>query len=487
MNEYLEEFWNAWEDLANRPTDLSARAVVKAKGEVICDMFNNLGGELTKLRTSKSDDVSAMVTEVNRLISEIYNANQEILKNELGSGGKANDSRDKRDLALKQLSEYIDVDAIEDERGAVTVISGGNLLVSGVSLQQIGTTTSILSLDDGTKIKEVGLKVQESGKEFIPVNGSLKGAMDARDIVIKKYQDMLDEFSQKIVEEVNQQHKNGYNLDGNTGLLFFNNQMETGGEIITLGATGMRIDASVKSNLNNIAAARGDSLTEATTQYNFSGGNALFDIANPGPPVVYSTKWGYMDKDAPPSSIDQERRNIEIGSVTAVAVDLPKLAGEEGYPGIGRTLTEGVDYVVNYDDGQIMMLDSTLAGERIEINYNYSTGGSAGKGDGNNARAISRLRNSEVLNEDSAGNPSATFGEYYSAMIGELGVERNEAEASKESREFLIEQYQNRQEEIAGVSLDEELANLVKFEHSYQASARMISTVDRMLEILMNI
>ena len=91
------------------------------------------------------------------------------------------------------------------------------------------------------------------------------------------------------------------------------------------------------------------------------------------------------------------------------------------------------------------------------------------------------------MSPDGLGNDTATFDQYYGAMIGQLGLERNEADSNLETREFLVNQYEAHQDSIAGVSLDEEMAELIKFQHTYQAAARVISTANQMLDVLMNL
>ena len=90
------------------------------------------------------------------------------------------------------------------------------------------------------------------------------------------------------------------------------------------------------------------------------------------------------------------------------------------------------------------------------------------------------------MNPDVLGDGSSTFAEYYGAMIGELGLNRNEASSNLETRTFLVDQYEAQQDSISGVSLDEEMANLIKYQHTYQAAARLITTTNTMLDVLLN-
>ena len=80
-----------------------------------------------------------------------------------------------------------------------------------------------------------------------------------------------------------------------------------------------------------------------------------------------------------------------------------------------------------------------------------------------------------------------TVGEYYSSFIGDLGISRNEARSNFETREFVVQQLEKKQQEVSGVSLDEEMANMIKFEHTYQASARFISVINEMMDVMMNL
>jgi len=71
-------------------------------------------------------------------------------------------------------------------------------------------------------------------------------------------------------------------------------------------------------------------------------------------------------------------------------------------------------------------------------------------------------------------------------MLGRLGVERNDAAAGLDTRTFALAQLKVRQDEIMGVNLDEEIASLIQYQYTYQASARYLTTINTMLETLLN-
>ena len=91
------------------------------------------------------------------------------------------------------------------------------------------------------------------------------------------------------------------------------------------------------------------------------------------------------------------------------------------------------------------------------------------------------------MTPDKQGNLTQSVNEYYSAVIGKMGIEKNQNSSRKDTKTFLIQQMDSEQSSISGVSLDEEMSNMIKFENSYKASAKFIQTVSQMIEVLMGI
>jgi len=79
---------------------------------------------------------------------------------------------------------------------------------------------------------------------------------------------------------------------------------------------------------------------------------------------------------------------------------------------------------------------------------------------------------------------TATFDGYFGSLVGVIGASTSNAETSARHQTSLVEQLENRREQISGVSVDEEMTDLMKFQHAYEASARMITVVDEMLDTI---
>jgi flagellar hook-associated protein 1 FlgK len=159
--------------------------------------------------------------------------------------------------------------------------------------------------------------------------------------------------------------------------------------------------------------------------------------------------------------------------------------------GTGEVLREGAgeDYIVDYVRGTVTFLNYAkfAAGDSVTLDFRHSQTAFPGNGDGSNALTIARLRQRSVMAPDPLGNATQSLSSFYNSFVGALGIGRNQIRDEAEAKEFLIAQMDAEQASISGVSMDEEMINLVKYQHSYQAAARIISTVNQMLDVLMNI
>ncbi len=454
LNQTLNNFWDAWQDLGNNPSDLSAREVVRSNALVLTDTFHSLSQEMSDYQLSRNDELEAKVKQINGLSREIYNLNLEIAAAEIDGKSTANDSRDRRDQLIQKMSSMVDVTFVEDINGMITLTTGGNIIVGPTSVTEIEMSRQGKLNENLETESKVILRFADSKKEYKPLGGEVKGILDVRDKVMPEYITKLDDLAKAIVTSVNEIHKGGYNLNHNTGVLFFD---EKG-----LKANSFNVSAAILSDAKNIAGAE--------------GGTSVGPI-----PLASPADFAGIPASASPTlnlkSVQPVYRNIVKDSVTITLANGVRL--EEG---------SGKDYVVDYENGLITFINYSryAAGDNVNIDFRYSQAGYPGDGNGGNAINISKLRSKSTMSNDALGTPSQSIAEYYSSFIGNLGIQRNQANSNMQTRKFLATQLQNQQSALSGVSIDEEMANMIKFEHSYQASARYMSTISNMLDVLMN-
>ena len=453
FNESMNTFFNSWQDLANNPSDLAAREAVKSAGASLGDLFHSASNEMMKYRMDSDDLLKKKVEEVNYLTGRIADLNKEISSIESQEGFKANDSRDQRDLMVRQVSQLMDIHSIEDEWGNVSLSSGGALLVGPAGNMPMETFSQTFTRPDGVQFSTLGIRQQEGRKMITPLSGEIRGILDTKERVVPEYEQSLDTLADGLTREVNAIHQTGYSLNKVTGLNFFDASLR--------GAANFRLSDAIANDSKNIAAAKGG--TSVPANYTPIGGipaalTPTLDLKTVDP------RYRYLAKDS-------------------VKITL--------FPPGGPVLQEGAgkDYIVDPTLGTIRFLNYSrfAAGDAISIDFRFEQNGYPGNGDGSNALNLAQLRQNPTLAPDTNGAPTQSFTDFYGAMIGTLGTARNQNTTSLEIKDFLVKQMDEEQATVAGVSLDEEMTNLIKYQHSYQASARIVSTVQEMMDVLMNI
>jgi len=353
LNQAMSEFWNAWQDLANNPSDYAGRAALLAKSETMTATFNNIYSNLEQIQTDIDTSIMGTVKEINSIAERIAGLNQKIALTEVG-GQNANDYRDSRDLLLKELSLMIDIDSFENSDGKVTVlVAGGRPLVENISSWNLSTQPDASGLQDIVWTDSDGNPVViTSGIS----RGKLKGWLEVRDVTIPDYLSKLNELAEGIITEVNDFHKDGLGLN------------------------------------DDVVAER-----------NFFTGTKALDIA--------------VNQDI----VDDVNNIAAAGSL-------------DGLPG-GNS----------------------------------------------NAIEIANLQNALKMNSD-----TATFDDYYNSLVSDVGSGVQKATVNFDHQSSMITHLDNYRESVSGVSLDEEMVNLIKFQHGYNAAARLISVADELLDRVIN-
>jgi flagellar hook-associated protein 1 FlgK len=349
LNQAMSEFWNAWQDLANNPSDFAGRAALLAKSETMTATFNNIYSNLEQIQTDIDTSIMGTVKEINSIAEWIAGLNQKIALTEVG-GQNANDYRDSRDLLLKELSLKINIDSFENSDGKVTVlVAGGRPLVENISSWNLSTQPDVDS-----DFQDIAWTDSDGNLVDITDSisgGKLKGWLEARDVTIPDYLSKLDNLAEGIITEVNDLHKAGLGL----------NDVSVAGRNFFAGttATNMAVDVDV-DDVNNIAAA----------------------------------------------------------------------GSSDGLPG-GNS----------------------------------------------NAIEIANLQNALKMNSD-----TATFDDYYNSLVSDVGSGVQKATVNFDHQSSMVTHLDNYRESVSGVSLDEEMVNLIKFQHGYNAAARLISVADELLD-----
>lgn len=237
----IADFFNAWQTLSTDPTSDVARTNVVTTGENMCDSIRTIYSELKNLQTEVDSNVAEQINEINNILNSLADVNDQIYKQ--GEEGKDDASLiAQKTQLLKNLSGITDIQYFEDDNGGVTVMtSGGKLLVSGVSVNELSAEKS--AEDDCYRV----IWGSDSGNSVDITDsfqgGSLKALIDLRDNEIPQFMDTINDLAVSLATEVNNAHSTGYTANGVTGINFFKD-IPTTGDYAAIIAISDEVDTS---------------------------------------------------------------------------------------------------------------------------------------------------------------------------------------------------------------------------------------------------
>ena len=296
----MDSFWNSWQDLANNPESESARVAVREQAAILVNSFHHLSGQLRDLRNSLNSDVDTEVQQINDAAGMIADLNQLIATAEL-TGNTANDLRDRRDLLVDQLSQWINVSILEQPNGTYTVLAGGMALVDGNSSLKIGVETQSAGDTVTSRVFFEG-----TGIDVLKPGGELEGILEARDHIVIDRQNELDLLARELAAAVNEIHRAGYGLHDSTGINFFDPDITGAGDI--------EIDSLILQDVNYIAAGLNGEVGDNSNALNLAALRNSLKMDN-----GLSTFSGYYDSQVGKIGIkSREAANIEQNQMALV-------------------------------------------------------------------------------------------------------------------------------------------------------------------------
>lgn len=477
----FSEFWNAWHDLSNNPSGLAERDVLLETGSMLAQGFADLAVELTQITREINLSLEAGVDRVNELTSKLAELNGQIVH--LEALGNANDLRDQRAKILNELAEYVDIKSFEHDDGGLTVMTkSGYVLADKVHSYR-------LSLEDNE------VKWEGSGGAWVPITDTLRqgklGAwLDMRDAVIPKIQADLDELARATIWEVNGIHTQGAGLSLFQPDRTLTSSYRTATRLGDL-TFGDRIDYSGTFRLW-IGDQNGGSLQDVTIDLDFAGGDVdanstlvqLRDSINAQIAAQRPALAGAVSASLSPSG-DRIEISADNAHTFGFSEDNARLLAALGihtfFVGGGAAGME-VNPVLVSDPGLV-------AAGRVD-----PVTGEAAAGDGGNALLMADLQYLGVSvrrwTYERGSTPTSVevtdvpLEDYYHALVSSIGLESRSVQRNKEYKEVLANQLSQARDSISAVSLDEEMTEMIKYQHAYAAAAKLISTADDMLRAL---
>lgn len=219
LSSAMDEYWNAWEDLANDADSITARINLIERAETMARAFQTPAEGIGKIRETMNIDLQTFVSEINDAAARIANLNSQITA-AVTRGQSPNDLMDQREQLIQKLSRIIGITVQNDTNGSVSIYIGSDILVARDSVREVYWQ------DNAEKGKSGGdMAFRDTDSLLNIVDGEAYGKIFVRDEAALTALDDLNLLANTIRDEVNALHETGISLDGTTGNRFWRNDM----------------------------------------------------------------------------------------------------------------------------------------------------------------------------------------------------------------------------------------------------------------------
>ncbi|AVG76541.1 flagellar hook-associated protein FlgK [Pantoea ananatis] len=436
----IQGFFSNMQNVVSNANDPAARQSMLSNSQGLVNQFQTQAQYLTNMQNSVNTNIASNVDQINTFTTQISNLNQQIAKLSTANGATPNDLLDQRDQLVNGLNNIVGV-TVSQQDGSYTVsMANGLSLVNGFQSTKLVAMPSSSDLTRTT----VGYVDPQAGNVQLPessiTTGSLGGMLSFRSQDLDLAQNQLGQLAAAFTISFNAVHKQGFDSNGNQGVDFFN-----------IGTPTAQGDSKNTSSATLTAAWTNTSALQAsnyTVSYDGTNWSATRLSDNSKTTLTPTTS----------------------GGVTTLNLDGMSLT-VNGTPNAKDSfLVKPVQNVVN---GMSVAITS---GSQIA-----AAAATGGESDNRNAQKLLALQDAKIVN----GN--ATISQAYGAMVSTVGNKTQALKTASTTQQNVVTQLTNRQQSVSGVNLDEEYANLTKYQQYYMANAQVLKTASTVFDALLSI
>lgn len=516
----LQSFFGSLQDVANDPSSTPARQALLSDASGLAERFHSLDRRLSETSAEVNQRIALSVEDINRLAQSIADVNEQISRAQGRSTHQPNDLLDRRDQLVRELSGQVSVSTTLQDDGTMSVFIGtGQTLVIGQEAKQLTVR--------GSEFDPTRFEVWFQGTAGnVPLDSSLSGGtlgglIDFRRQMLDPAQQSLGQTAIALTNSFNEQHRSGMDLRGALGGDFFaiepptvlhssrNTGSGTAAAAVTdLGAfTGedyiLRFDGAsyslVSAGSNQPVAmtgsgTAGDPFVAGGMSITVGGAAAAGDriMIRGAHGAAGSVRTLISDPQAiamaAPTRSSASLGNIGNATVSAATVvdrDDPALLTSSVIEftspttytinGAGSfTFTEGTSIVIN--GSQVSLSGSPLTGDQFTIEANFGAGG-----DNSNGLMLANVQSAGLLD-----GGTVSISANYTQLVAGVGGTTRQIQANYDAQSVVLSNVEAAQQTNSGVNLDEEAANLIRYQQAYQAAAQVVSVARTLFDSLLN-
>ena len=442
----VSDLWQAFQEVSTKPADSTNQNLVLQKADLLVSRTQKLYSDLQNYQSNINDQIKDDVDRVNTIGNRIYELNLQIQKVEAGGTETAMTLRDERDSLLDELGNYGRIEVTEDATGFAYVDMEGVRFVDENRCYNMG-----LKAADGTSFYTPYWPQQsdvEKG-QYVPVFrlsgeissemntdiGSIKSKLLVRGDTYGRREDMASEESYGNIE----------------------------------GCTLMEVEAELDVLFSRIVKSLNDIYcpnTETTSAFTSTDGR------------TYPAGTKILDEENCARGVDGELPPREL--FTRIGIDrYTKVTGKDGKTYYVYKEEDPDDSSTRYAIGTITV-NSDLK-RQITLMPAYKKDGSVDYEMGAKLAAAWEVKDMKLNPYD---QKPCTFEEYYDKMVDQLGIEGNTYKSVTETLSGAVSSVDSKRQQVSGVSSDEELSNMIKFQSAYNAASRFMNVISEMTETI---
>ena len=499
----MDKFWQGWQELSTYPESDAARLAVVVRGQTLTNSIQQQYKSLRGIGDQINGDIEAVVKQVNDLSRQIASVNGEIVRSK-GLGDNPNDLMDRRDLLVEKLSSLINVTVTQKDPDEFMVHTDGQIIVQGSLARQIETVGQL----DNNGYGKLMWSDTKLDAEFH--GGTLGSLVELRDKDIRTEIQSLNTMALNFADLVNDVHRNAIGKNNTTGLDFF-------------------VQHDFVENVNGNYDRNGDGVEDTSYIFRMTGTNALkmqeqiglsgtmtingasgnIDVAYFSTDTVEDVINRINDSNGEVKAYLDRNSCLVLKATSSNGMENPDFVIRHvedsgmfltGYSGILQG--SGADNA--YDFNRANAVD-VLAGAQfavspvlnpsayIEVNGLIqndvssvaaafkNSQGFAEPSDGRAAVEMAAIRNTKIMI-----GSQRTFDDYFADTITNVGLKGEQAQNQLATQNKIMGDLRDLRDSISGVNIDEELADIIKFQHGYNVAAKFISVQDELLDTLIN-
>lgn len=444
LSSALQSFFSGVQELTSNPASIPVRQTALSSAESLASRFQSMAGRLDEMGQGINSQITSSVAVVNTYAQQIAQLNDAIGRVQSPTGQPPNDLIDQRDQLILDLNKEIKTTVVKQSNGDFNVFIGnGQPLVVGVTTFSLSTAPSPTNPQKTEVAYQTATGPVLIGESSL-AGGKLGGLIKFRSQTLEPTQAALDTLAIDLATTFNAQHRLGQDLNGNAGGDFFT---------IPAAGTGASGFAVALTDPRSIAAAA--PIRTATASGNTGSG---------------AISAGSVNAPPPPNANLQQPVTITFTSATTFDVS----GTGTGNP-TGLTYSPGA--TLSYNGWSAKISGAPSAGDSFSVAAN-----TGGVGDNRNALLLGGLQTANVMN-----GGTTTYQGAYSQLVSQVGNKTRELDATSSAAGKLLNEATLSLQNESGVNLDDEAANLLRYQQAYQAAGKVMQIASQMFDVLLSL